>query len=269
MRIIDSHVHVLDNYAPMEPFGDIGRVDRLLHLMDNAGVEMAIMLPVVADFSPDNNEECAEWARQHPDRLATMTDIPLHDPQAAELVLNAKETYQSIGISYYPNTQDINWMLEKEYTLLWEAFTKTQLVCNLQVTPANHTTLVTLAARYPPINFLCNHLGLPGGFDKDHPNYNLLAPGQQLKNVFIKASAFYAAAETPGDPRCEQALGYLTELLKLFGPKRILWGTDWPPTSNHLTYRQALDIVRTFSPDLNENELACILGKNAADLFGI
>ena len=57
MRIIDSHVHVLNHYAPMEPFADMGRVDRLLHQMDGAGVEMAIMLPVVADFSPDNNEE--------------------------------------------------------------------------------------------------------------------------------------------------------------------------------------------------------------------
>ena len=93
MRIIDSHVHILNNYAPMEPFGDIGRVDRLLHLMDGAGVEMAIILPVVAKFSRDNNTECAQWAHQHPDRLATMTDIQLHEPNATELVINAKETY--------------------------------------------------------------------------------------------------------------------------------------------------------------------------------
>ena len=269
MRIIDSHVHVLNNYAPMEPFADMGRVDRLLHQMDSAGVEMAIMLPVVADFSPDNNEECAEWARQYPDRLATMTDVPLHETQSAELVIKAKEKYQAVGVSYYPNTQDISWMLKKEYNQLWEAFSKTELICNLQVTPANHATLVTLAKQYSSVNFLCNHLGLPGGFDKDYPNYNFLRPVNQLKNVFIKASAFYAAAQKPWDPRCEQALEYFTEILRIFGPGRILWGTDWPPASNHLTYRQALDIVRIFSTDIGEEELTRILGKNAADLFNI
>ena len=268
MRIIDSHVHVLNNYAPMEPFGDIGRVDRLLHLMDGAGVEMAIVLPVVAKFSPDNNAECAQWARQHPDRLATMTDIQLHEPNAAELVINAKETYQSIGISYYPNSQDISWVLKEEHKPIWDAFSKTQLVCNLQVTPANHAILVTLAERNPAVNFLCNHLGLPGAFDTDNPNYNSLSPAQRLDNVYIKASAFYAAAKKPWDPKCPQALGYLSELIRLFGAKRILWGSDWPPTGNHLTYKQSLEIIRVFS-GLKENQRNFVLGENAANLFGI
>ncbi|HIG16591.1 MAG TPA: hypothetical protein EYQ31_04490, partial [Candidatus Handelsmanbacteria bacterium] len=56
MRVIDAHVHTLDNYQPMAPFEDMGRVDRLLHWMDDAGVDKAVMLPVEADFSPENNE---------------------------------------------------------------------------------------------------------------------------------------------------------------------------------------------------------------------
>ena len=43
MRIIDTHVHTLDNFAPMAPFEDMGRVDRLLHHMDEAGVDKALM----------------------------------------------------------------------------------------------------------------------------------------------------------------------------------------------------------------------------------
>ena len=65
MRVIDAHVHVLDDYQPMAPFPDMGRVDRLLQWMDDAEVEKAVMLPIVADFSPDNNEECGRWARNH------------------------------------------------------------------------------------------------------------------------------------------------------------------------------------------------------------
>ena len=83
MRIIDAHVHTLDNYEPMAPFGGMGRYDRLIELMDDAGVEKALMLPVVQPFSPENNAECAAWARQHPDRLATLTDVPAARPPAS------------------------------------------------------------------------------------------------------------------------------------------------------------------------------------------
>ena len=154
MRIIDAHVHVLSTYEPMDPFPDTGRVDRLLYLMDDAGVEKAVMLPVVAPFSPENNADCARWAREHADRLATMTDVALHETDAAERVARAREAYGCVAISYYPNSADIAWMLDQERAPLWQAFVDSGLVCNLQVTPPNYGTLLTLAQRYPNVPFL-------------------------------------------------------------------------------------------------------------------
>ena len=91
MRIIDSHVHVLDNYPPMAPFQDLGRPDRILALMDACEVEKTVMLPIVADFSPNNNEECAQWVRDHPDRFALLANVQLEQPDAVERVDEAKE----------------------------------------------------------------------------------------------------------------------------------------------------------------------------------
>ena len=98
MRIIDAHVHVGDNYKPLTPFRDTGRVDRLLRLMDECEVEKAVMVPVVAEFSPDNNSECARWSRQHPDRLAAMTNVAMHELSAIEEVARAREEYVAGGI---------------------------------------------------------------------------------------------------------------------------------------------------------------------------
>ena len=66
MRIVDAHVHVLNHYKPMAPFEDMGRVDRLLSHMDGAGVEKAVMLPVVAAFSPGNNRSAPSGPRTIP-----------------------------------------------------------------------------------------------------------------------------------------------------------------------------------------------------------
>jgi L-fuconolactonase len=270
MRIIDAHVHTLATYKPMAPFEDTGRVDRLLHLMDDSGVEKAVMLPVVADFSPTNNEDCARWAAEHPDRLATMTNVALHEADAAAQILQAREKYGAVAISYYPNSADLNWMLESPCEPVWTAFATSNLVANLHITPPNYAVLLKLVRRYSQINFLCNHLALPlQHFEPDDSTYGGLAAGRDLPNLFIKASAFYAAAATPWDFRCPRALGFFSNLLEWLGPDRLLWGTDWPPTSNHLTYRQALELVRTFAEPLDDESLSLILGENAASLFGI
>lgn len=269
MRIIDAHVHTLATYEPMNPFPDTGRVDRLLYLMDESGVEKAVMLPVVAAFAPDNNADCARWAKEHPDRLATMTDVPLHADDAPALVARAREQYGCVAISYYPNSAELAWMLDEARAGLWAAFAASGLVCNLHVTPNNYATLIELAKRYPDINFLCNHLALPGALDLSDVSYGGFDAAAGLNNIYVKASAFYAAAETPWDMRCPRALGFFAALLKLLGPSRILWGTDWPPTSNHLTYRQALEVVRTHATDLDDASRALVLGANAAQLLDI
>lgn len=268
MRIIDAHVHVLDDYQPMAPFQDTGRSDRLLALMDECGVEKAIMLPVVADFSPDNNRECADLVGRHPDRLAMLADVPMHEPDAAARVLTAREELGAVGTSCYPSTPDLAWMLEPDRAPLWEAYESTGLVCNLQVAPPNYGVLLELAGQHPGISFVMNHLALPGSLDLDDQTYGGLMAGASLPNVFIKASAFYASAATPWDFRCPRALGFFSRLLEGFGADRILWGTDWPPTSRNLTYRQALEVVRTFA-GLDEATLAQVLGGNAARVFEI
>ena len=269
MPIIDAHVHTLPYFSLIAPFEETGRVNLLLHNMDAYGVDKTIMLPVVIDTSPGNNQECAQWARQHPDRLATLTDVPMHQSDAAERVLRAPEEFGSVGTSYYPSTPDLLWMLEEPCAPLWEAYKSTGLVCNLQIAPPNYGTLLELVRRYPEIRFVANHMGLAGSLDPDDETYGGLMEGAAYPNLFVKASAFYASAATPWDFRCPKALGFFNRLVQGLGADRVLWGTDWPPVERHITYRQALEIVRTCATDLNEADRAKVLGENAARVFGI
>ena len=129
MPVIDAHVHVLSNFAPMAPWEDLGRVDRLLHHMDECDVDKAVVLPVVAEYSPGNNQECAQWGREHPDRLAVLTDVPLHQQDAAERVLRAGEEFGAVGTSYYPPKLDekMQWMLEEACDALWQGVQRHRL----------------------------------------------------------------------------------------------------------------------------------------------
>lgn len=274
MPVIDAHVHVLPNFAPMAPWEDLGRVDRLLHQMDECGVDKAVVLPVVAEFSPRNNQECAQWGREHPDRLAVLADIPLHQQDAAERVLRAGEEFGAVGTSYYPPKLDerMQWLLEEPCAALWQAYIDTGLVCNLQIGPSNYRLLLELARRYPGIRFVANHLGLPtlpGGPSAEDERYGGLLQAAAYPNLSIKASGFYAAAATAWDFRCPQALGFFSRLLRGLGADRLLWGSDWPAAGRYVTYQQSLETIRTFAAELDEGERAKVLGENAARVYGI
>jgi L-fuconolactonase len=270
MSVIDAHVHTLDNYQPMTPFQDMGRVDKLLHWMDDAGVDKAVMLPVVAEFAPENNEECASWARDHSDRLAAMTDVPLHESNASSRVLAARDQYGAVAISCYPSTPDLAWLTKADAEPLWAAFEESGLPCNLHVSPPNYAHIIAAARQHPTVPVLLNHFALPkgGGVAPDDPTYGGLADGADVPNLYVKVSAFYAAADTPWDPQCPAPLAYLQNLVSLFGAQRLLFGTDWPPAGKHLSYRQGVEIIRTFA-ELSDEDRGLILSGTAARVFGI
>ncbi len=271
MRIIDAHVHTLENYPSMSPFQDMGRVDRLLHHMDEAGVEMALMLPVVAEFSPQNNADCAGWAKEHPKRLAAMTDVPLHTPEAAERIASARAQFGSVAISCYPSTADLAWMTSVEHEAIWIAFQASGLVCNLQVTPPNYVHVLEVARRYPSIRFVLNHFGLPkgAGITPDDETSGGLDAASGLENLFVKVSAYYSVADTAWDFHCPTALAYLYRLRDTLGADRLMFGSDWPPAGRQLTYRQIVEIVRTQATDLSDPERVAILGGTAARVYGV
>ena len=276
MRIIDTHVHVLDNYTPVNPEAERGenwfegKCARLLQHMDECEAEKALLVPVVADYSPHNNEECAQLARQYPNRLATLIDVELKRADAAQEIARAREEFGAVGISYYPPEEDLSWMAAAACDPLWEACRKYDQVCNLQIRPPNYPVLLKLARTYPDIRFVSNHLGLPAHvFDPDEPNYGGLLEAASLPNLFVKASGFYAAAATPWDVRCPRILGFMARLLEGLGVDRVLWGSDWPPAALHLTYRQNLELVRSFVEGLDDAGRALVLGENAARVYGI
>lgn len=155
---------------------------------------------------------------------------------------------------------------------LWQAYKDSGLVCNLQIGSSNYGILLELAQRYPEVRFVANHLGLPalpGGPDAQDATYGGLLQAAAYPNLSIKASGFYAAATTPWDFRCPQALTFFSRLLKGLGTDRLLRGSDWPPVSRHVTYQQSLEIIRTVAAELDAGDRAKVLGDNAARVYGI
>ena len=84
MKIVDAQVHIWSK--TVVPTSGLHRkvaaftADELLHEMDEAGVDAALIHPPVS-WDPDSNALAVDAAMNHPDRFAVMGQFPLDVPE--------------------------------------------------------------------------------------------------------------------------------------------------------------------------------------------
>lgn len=83
------------------------------------------------------------------------------------------------------------------------------------------------------------------------------------ENVMVKVQGF---GEVNPIPLSDQALAdapILEMILEAFGPRRIMWGSDFPPVSTREGYDSSLNHVRNYIARLSTDEQEMILGGTA------
>jgi predicted TIM-barrel fold metal-dependent hydrolase len=91
------------------------------------------------------------------------------------------------------------------------------------------------------LRVLVDHMGIRRL--EDAPNWHATLDLAALPNVWIKASKFPQTSREPYPFRSAQ--GRFKQLFETFGPDRIAWGSNYPPSAGTCTYAQSVDFVRT------------------------
>lgn len=131
---------------------------------------------------------------------------------------------------------------------------------------------VPILRRHPDLRVIAAHLGLPGRFARPPSEgearqalAGVLALAE-FPGARVKLSGFYAASDPPhGYPH--PAAWPCVEVLKgAFGVARMLWGSDFSPSLDHVTFPQALDVIGEI-PCLDPGDRARIEGENLLQLL--
>lgn len=119
----------------------------------------------------------------------------------------------------------------------------------------------------PDVQFVLDHCGVPdvaaGGMDPWRADMTALAG---LPNVVVKMSGIttYAGARGP-----QAVLPYIDHLLEVFGPARIVWGSDWPVVNLGAGMDGWLKITLDILGKLTADEAAAIGHRNAMRVYGV
>jgi L-fuconolactonase len=271
MMIVDSQVHIWAADTPERPWppGEAARAHQptpltaegLLEKMDAAGVARAILVP--PSWEGDRNDVVLAAAHRYPERFAVMGRISLEAPESREEFLPLTRTDGMRGLRFTFHTEKQQKLLTGGAAdWLWPAAAAAGVPLMVHA-PHSLPLIDAIAARYPTLRLVIDHLGLVRP-KLDHEAFahlfGLLALAKR-PNIAVKASA---VTDYSGEPYPFPILhGYLRQVFDAFGPKRIFWGSDISRVRH--PYRQMITLFTEELAWLGEDDKAWIMGRGLCE----
>ncbi|HVU81099.1 MAG TPA: amidohydrolase family protein [Rhodanobacteraceae bacterium] len=168
-----------------------------------------------------------------------------------------------------PMLQDLpgDWILQSSLTPAIEAMIAHDLRFDALIKPWHLPHLQRFAERHPALRIVIDHAAKP---DIVHrvidPWRAQIAALAELPNVSCKFSGLVTEA---GDAWHPDALRpYVEHLLATFGPRRLLWGSDWPVVKLAAGYSRWFNLADNLA-GLAGDERAALFGGNAIRFYAI
>ena len=271
--IIDTHVHVVAADQKRYPRKLAGAhtewvrdlpAETMLQLMDNAGIDRAMAVQAYGAYEYDNSY-AAQSALRNPDRLVSVCIVdPLHPQAPAQLTYWVKERGVR-GLRLFALTQpDSEWIDDPRTFPLWEEAASMAIPVCVCLKFRQVSRLRIALERFPAVPVALDHLGAPRL--AEGPPYGTVRPLFELArfpNLYLKFSSvtFYSAAtgkSTPGE--------FFRRLLDIFGPDRLLWGSNFPATYDR-GLKEQLDLAREELSFLSEEVRRKLFAENSQALW--
>jgi len=268
-RIIDSHVHVWKN-DPRYPWAkETTRIpdkdatpEMLLALMKASGVAKTVIIQVI-HYRWDNSY-LADVLKQYPAHFQGVARVNPEDPEAPDHLSRLVEVQGFRGVRLSPAADSAgDWILGAAMPPLWKRCQALKVPMTILAPVARMPDVGRLIEKFPDLTVVIDHMA-DSPLDKPHELEKLIAL-KRYPRVFVKVSHTWSLSKQPYPYYDSQE--QVKRLYGSFGPKRLMWGTDWPLVENHCGYARALAVVRDEMKFLNEEDRSWILSKTVEQVW--
>ena len=176
---------------------------------------------------------------------------------------------RTLLVGLRPMVQDIDdddWLLGPALAPQLAAMARNRLVFDALVLPRHLPKLLQVIGRHPDLTFVLDHGGKPriaaGEIATWQRDIALLA---EHPNIVCKLSGL--VTEAAPDWQIADLRQATDHVLACFGPRRLLWGSDWPVVNLAGGYTRWFAAAGALLADLSPDEKADIFGGNAARIY--
>ena len=268
---IDAHHHLWkysrEEYAWMGDGMAVIRRDFLPHdlsaVLKDAGIDGAVA--VQARQTIEETEWLLDLAARNPCMLGVVGWVPLVDATVRDSLDKFAGNPKLKAVRHVLHDEpDDNYMLRADFNRGIALLKNYRLVYDILIFERHLPQTIEFVDRHPEQVFVVDHIAKPRIRD------GVISPWRERmfelakrENVYCKLSGLVTEANwsswTP-----DQLRPYFDAALSAFGPRRLMFGSDWPVILLASPYRRWADLVRTW---LSPNDQSQIMGATAAAVY--
>lgn len=199
--------------------------------------------------------------------------VDLTDPAVADTIARLRARPDGrwlVAIRHQVHDEpDPEWLLRPEVKRGLKVVEDAGLTYDLLVRSRELPAALEVVRAFPDSRFVVDHIAKPDiKAGEIEPWASRMEPLAAFPNVWVKVSGMITEADwqrwTPDD-----LVPYVQRLLSWFGPRRLIFGSDWPVCTMAGTYAQVVDAAVHALGDLSEEDRSWVFGRSAITAYGL
>jgi len=243
-------------------------IPELQQVMHEAGVEGTVA--VQARQMTEETAWLLELAARHPFILGVVGWVPLIDAAVEKDLERFAQSSRLKGVRHVLHDEaDDNYMLREDFNRGVSLLKKYRLRYDILIFERHLPQTLALVDRHPGQVFVVDHIAKPRIKDKVispwKEKMHLLA---RRENVYCKVSGMATEADWM-HWTAEDLRPYFDVVLSAFGPKRMMFGSDWPVVTMAGGYTKWMTAFLSFIHELSGDEQRAICRETAIAAYGL
>jgi L-fuconolactonase len=246
--IIDAYSHCgITKFLPVE---------QVLATMEEAGVERAVLAQHLGDY------DCGYLSAvvtQHPHRFAA---VFLVDPSSPDALNNLRRGYLTGTFRGIRLTTE--WLRNNpEFCLAAIDLGMNLLIYAPDGIGSSVRQILEIVRARPLAKIVISHLGNPRVAGQQLLNGSELFQLAGQPSIYVQLSGLSMFCEYPYEP----LEGFISKLIECFGPRHVMWGSNFPVCGDSQAYRRDLALVKLGAWGLDQEGLLWVLGRAAKGVW--
>lgn len=271
--IVDTHLHVWELGRFAYPWltsesSALCRdhtVEQALEVMRATGVEGAVL--VEANNSLDEARWLLEITEAHEEILGVVGWCDLASPTLERDLEPLVRHTKFRGVRPTLPAPSADRAVWQAFEPGFEVLGSLNLSCDLLVQHGLHRALEFVVGAHPKVRFVLDHFGGAAISSETHAAWaKSLEPYAVFPNVTLKLSGFLTASGQ--QPLASRTLElFVNTALEMFGPERLMFGSDWPICTLRGSYAEAKGLLERSLNHLDARALDHIFGGTAMRVY--
>jgi L-fuconolactonase len=272
---VDSHQHFWDTTsgrfdyywmsAEFDAIKGLRGPEQLRPLIAAAGIERTVSVQAIGSL--EETIFLLETAQATDFVAGVVGWVDLTDPAVGETIAALRSRpdgrwLRSIRHQVH-DEEDADWLLRPDVRVGLKAVEEAGLAYDILVRSRELPAALATVRDFPNSRFVVDHIAKPNiKAGEVEPWVSRMRPLADHPNVVVKVSGMITEADwvtwRPDDLR-----PYVQRLLEWFGPRRLMFGSDWPVCTVAGSYAQVHEAATVALGDLSDDDRSWVFGRTA------